>query len=548
MCKLGKTMGLTTVLVLIGILTFSQQTEENKQDPVPRNWHLLDKSRDGYRGISLNQAYEFVKSKNLKSKPVLVAVIDSGIDTLHEDLREILWRNPKEIPGNGLDDDGNGYADDIYGWNFLGNKDGRNVSRDSYEKARVYHSLKGKYENADTTTLSGNALVEYNMWKRSKPREKGRTVSSAADTHSLDIPDEILEQLVMLMFKGAIPDSLVNNPSRQAKFLKEKIIGVMGSGSLPAVGSDDQLQIAIDALSGIAGEKGNTPAAPKAPENYRGAITGDNENDINDKSYGNADVMAGTSFHGTHVSGIIGAIRNNGKGIDGIADNVRIIFVRAVPDGDEHDKDIALAIRYAVDNGAQIINMSFGKGFSPQKKWVDEAVQYANKKGVLLVHAAGNDSRKISPVDNFPNPVFQDGNKIADNWITVGASDNDASGSLTASFSNYGKTDVDVFAPGVDIYSTVPGDNKYEMASGTSMASPVVTGAAAFLKSYFPKLTPQQLKYCLEKSVQAPAHEVIKPGSAEKVPMSELARNGGVINVYEAAKIASTLKGTKVPK
>jgi subtilisin family serine protease len=231
--------------------------------------------------------------------------------------------------------------------------------------------------------------------------------------------------------------------------------------------------------------------------------------------------------------------------MDGVADNVRIMMIRAVPDGDEHDKDIALAIRYAVDNGAKVVNMSFGKDFSPQKKWVDDAVKYAETKGVLLIHAAGNDAKNIDTADNFPNAVMKGTNTKASNWITVGASGDPNSGGYTASFSNYGKKQVDVFAPGVKIYSSIPGGNTYGNAQGTSMACPVVAGTAAFLLEYFPYLTPQQVKYCLMKSAQSPEGKVRKPGSDDMVALSDISESGGIINAYEAAKIASTLNAGK---
>ena len=292
----------------------------------------------------------------------------------------------------------------------------------------------------------------------------------------------------------------------------------------------------------VSGQERKAEAKEKAPRDYRGEITGDNENDINDRNYGNSDVMASTPFHGTHVAGIIGAMRNNNIGIDGVADNVKIMAIRAVPDGDEHDKDIALGIRYAVDNGAKVINMSFGKEFSPHKQWVDEAVKYAESKGVLLVHAAGNSAKNIDSADNFPNAVIASTGEKATNWITVGASGDMAAGGITANFSNYGKDQVDVFAPGVKIYSTIPGGNTYGNAQGTSMASPVVAGTAALLMSYFPSLSPQQIKFAIEKSAQAPGIKVRKPGTEEEVDLSEISKTGGVINVYEAAKIAASLE------
>jgi len=290
-------------------------------------------------------------------------------------------------------------------------------------------------------------------------------------------------------------------------------------------------------------------AAEKAPENYRGTIVGDNEQDINDRSYGNTDIMATakSALHGTHVSGIIAASRDNNKGTDGVADHVKIMTLRAVPDGDEHDKDIALAIRYAADNGAQIINMSFGKSYSPEKKWVDEAVAYAAQKGVLLVHAAGNDAKNLDTTFNFPTPLSIAGER-AENWITVGASGDPEAGGYTASFSNYGKNEVDVFAPGVKIYAPVPGGNTYQFLQGTSMASPVVAGVAALLLEYFPTLSARQLKMVIEKSAVVVKDSVRNPGSGEKVLLSDLCRTGGLVNAYEAVKLAATIKGErKIP-
>jgi subtilisin family serine protease len=255
--------------------------------------------------------------------------------------------------------------------------------------------------------------------------------------------------------------------------------------------------------------------------------------------------MAGTPFHGTHCSGIIAAVRNNGKGVDGIADNVKIMMIRAVSDGDEHDKDIANAIRYAVDNGAQVISMSFGKDFSPEKNWVDDAVKYAESKGVLLVHAAGNDAKNIDSTDNFPNPNFIDGKGRSNTFITVGASGDTTNGGITANFSNYGKKEVDVFAPGVKIYSTIPGGNTYGTASGTSMACPVVAGTAAFILSYYPKLSSAQLKYVIEKSATPLTEKVKNPGTGEIASLADLSKSGGLLNAYEAIKLAATITGER---
>lgn len=541
-------------VALSGLVTLSAFGQKNE---VPKGWHLLNPNDSGYYGISLAQAYDFVKTKKLKSSPVIVAVIDSGVDTLHEDLKPVLWKNPKEIPGNGIDDDKNGYVDDVYGWNFLGGRDGRSVEKDSYEASRVYHRLKSKYEGKEINEekFSPAEKKEYLMWLRSK-----------AEVGTVD-PSSMLNLRIV---RGVLKEALAADSVLKTK-LKENYTGKDVDNFNPAADDDagkkakksilrlyrgfdlDLEQPVAEVLSEvseyISSEDTKTKAAETKPIPYREDIVKDNYNDFNDKFYGNSDVMVSkaAALHGTHVSGIIGAARGNGLGMDGVADNVRIMTVRAVPDGDEHDKDIALAIRYAVDNGAKVINMSFGKGYSPEKKWVDEAVKYAESKGVLLVHAAGNSNENIDTAWNFPTPVFED-EKRAANWITVGASGPKAdikAGGLTASFSNYGKKEVDVFAPGVKIYSTVPGGNTYQNLQGTSMASPVVAGLAAFIMEYYPTLSPRQVKMVIEKSSKNPGVKVKQPGTNEEVDLADISKSGGIINAYEAIKLASTLKGER---
>jgi len=534
------------------VITSAQTNKGIKSTDVPHGWHLLDHAKDGYSGISINEAYAFVKSKNLKSNPVVVAVIDSGIDTLHEDLKTILWNNPKEIPGNGKDDDGNGYIDDVHGWNFIGGKDGRNVKQDSYEGARVYHELKKKYDGVtvDTATLKGDSLEEYKIWLKAKEKVEGEGQEGGGlDLVMMKRALTSAQKSDSILRKALNKDTFTGNDldTFQANGVAEKA----AKGGLIYLFRANQMMETtnIDFLQGfsefVSGEERKAESREKAPPSYRADIVGDNENDINDKFYGNNDIMAATPFHGTHVSGIIAAARDNNKGIDGIADNVRIMMIRAVPDGDEHDKDIALAIHYAVDNGAKIVNMSFGKDFSPQKKWIDEAVKYAESKNVLLVHAAGNDAKNIDSSDNFPNANLKADMKKASNWITVGASGDEKAGGLTASFSNYGKNEVDVFAPGVKIYSTIPGKTTYANAQGTSMAAPVVAGTAAFLLEYFPNLTAAELKAVIEKSAQVPADSVRKPGSDDLVKLDEISKTGGVINAYEAAKLADSMNAGK---
>jgi subtilisin family serine protease len=539
---MNKFLILVTATLLISITSYSQK------ETTPNGWHMMDKQTNGFYGVSADKAYTLLKSKKLKSKTVIVAVIDSGIDTLHEDLKPVLWTNPKEKPSNGIDDDKNGYIDDVHGWNFLGGKDGRNVKEDSYEAARVYHNLKPKYEGKEKEDIDSKDAAEFAMWKKAQEKITGES------ENTMDIvllrrlltntkkSDSILKiALAKEVFTGTELDAFV--PVQPAdRTAKNALLGLMkANNQLDATNKEF-----MEGFSEyIAGEDKKEESKNTPPKNYRQEIVGDDENNLNDHNYGNNDIMANTPLHGTHCSGIIAAARNNGKGMDGIADNVRIMMIRAVPDGDEHDKDIANAIRYAVDNGAQIISMSFGKDFSPQKQWVDDAFRYAESKNVLLVHAAGNDAKNVDTEDNFPSPIYANNKGRAGNVITVGASGDPKNGGLTASFSNYGKKEVDVFAPGVRIYSTLPGGNTYGNLQGTSMACPLVAGIAALTLQYYPTLSAKQLKYVIEKSATVPDYKVKQPGTDDMVNLADISKTGGLVNAYEAIKLAGTLKGER---
>lgn len=543
------------VLACVALTTaaFTTKSSAQSKTPVPKNWQLLNYETDSVYGTNTEKAYkEILKGK--KSTPVIVAVIDSGIDTLHEDLKGILWTNPREIPGNGKDDDGNGYIDDIHGWNFLGAKDGGSLKEDSDEATREYYRYKNKYGDPDSTL--GKDSKEYTTWQSLKQKIEKPSSQTKLQYKTMAKLQENVNKCENILktylnkddFTVAQLDSIqtTNQDVLLARNFMTRLLKSTGDEPLPF----GEFKMEFEGYMGELKRKAESTEVP--PNQNREQIVGDKYDDITDTNYGNNDVMGKFGFHGTHVSGIIGAMRNNGVGIDGVADNVRIMAVKAVPDGDERDKDVALAIRYAVDNGAQIINMSFGKPYSPHKEWVDEAVKYAQKKGVLLVHAAGNDGANNDSVPNYPNPDFADGSPRADNYITVGASSHGMAPDKVASFSNYGKKNVDLFAPGVQIYSTIPGGNKYGSASGTSMAAPVVTGVAALVLSYYPELSARQLKYILEKSATPLPDgnkEVNKPGSQdEKIDFTDLSISGGVVNTYEALKLAATIKGENVKK
>ncbi len=544
-------MRLSNLIVLPVIVCFSVSVKaQNSVNTVnSKIWYQQDSATDFVDVISLNKAYEFLKGK--KSTPVIVAVIDSGVDTTHEDLKKILWTNKKEIPGNGIDDDHNGYVDDVHGWNFLGNKDGKNLDKASDERSRVYYQYKDKYDgkDIDTTTLSTDEKWTYYEWKKAAA---DMTISSdeQMEVMMLEALDKTLrKQDAVLQHELGKTEYSINDlehsenlspTGKQAKTSYINILRVVQTDS-----STTNVGILSDLEEYLDSKKSSLENKTSAPPDYRAESIKDNYYDINDKYYGNNDIMGPDADHGTHVSGIIGAERDNNIGIKGIADDVQVMMIRAVPNGDEYDKDISLAIKYAVDNGAKVINMSFGKGFSPQKKWVDEAVKYAEDHDVLLVHAAGNESDNIDSVDNFPNPHYLNGNDEPNNFITVGAYGDPKinDGKVIAYFSNYGKNSVDVFAPGVKIYSTVP--HSYAYHDGTSMASPVVAGVAALIRSYFPQLTAAQVKYALENSaahlgtVNKPLHD--DNTTDEPIQMSDLTK-GGLLNAGAAVQLASTLK------
>ena len=493
---------------------------EVRLSSAPDAWQLLDLETDGVPGVSATRTYEELLDERTPERTVIVAVIDGGIDTTHVDLRANLWVNEGETPGNGVDDDGNGYVDDIYGWNFLGGADGRSVG----------------HETLEVTRLHADCLAGV-----SSPIAKG-CQDIAADYQAES--DEVLQTLQIL------------DQIDQAYGFAIPILQAAGAGESPTKESVERVQAMrpdiTQAKSVFLQLVDILPAddVPEAREAYEGLrdyglnlefdprpdIVGDDLSNGTEQGYGNPDVYASDPRHGTHVAGIIGAVRQNGVGIDGIGSNVRLMALRAVPDGDERDKDIANAIRYAVDNGAHIINMSFGKGYSPRKSLVDDAVRYADERGVLMVHAAGNDGEDIDPGDNFPTQVYDDGTR-AGNWIEVGAA-NWQVDSLAATFSNYGQTRVDVFSPGVDVLSTVPG-SEFEREDGTSMAAPVVSGVAALLMAYFPNLDASDVRrIILESSVKYDDDVVARPGDGARIPFGRLSVTGGVVNVYEAVRMA----------
>jgi len=484
--------------------------------PAVDDWHLKDADADGVIGISLDRAYELVADR--QPEEVIVAVLDSGVEITHPDLAPVLWVNEDEIAGNGIDDDGNGYVDDIHGWSFLGGADGQNLEHDTLELARLVALCRAGTPDAtysDCEALEAELAEERQGYAAQAPQ---------------------VAQLLAQM-QGA------------DGYLRDTFGDAYDSDNPSAldVGSDAQAQQAQQFLAAVAAQVGPMSLIEDYDKQIRSqleyslnpdyderAIIGDNYADVTERLYGNSDVDGPDSNHGTGVAGLIGAARGNDIGINGIAP-VRIMAVRTVPGGDERDKDIANAIRYAVDNGAHILNMSFGKSYSPQKAVVDEAVRYAAENGVLLVHASGNSGEDIDVANNFPTAVLLDGT-VSPLWLEVGASSKDQT-ELAASFSNYGQTRVDVFAPGARVMSLAR-RGKTQTADGTSFASPVVAGVAALVMAYFPDLDAATVRQIVMDSAVRYTDEIARPGDGETVSFETLSVTGGVVNAAAAIEMA----------
>ncbi len=528
------------VVILLGTVLNGSAQDTTEEKDTARDWFVGNPESDNVQGLSVDKAYETLEGK--ESRTVIVAVIDSGVDIDHEDLAGKIWINEDEIPDNGVDDDKNGYVDDRYGWNFIGGKDG-NVEEDNLEITRVFIGLHERFDGVDPEKVRKKDQEDYEYYL--KVKEEFESALEKAESQYVfykQLADNVLRYHTLIKAYVGV-DTLTMSDLRDvqssdstinaARNLTAMIFQNVGpDADFNAI--DEELSEAKDYFGAQVNYSYNTKFDPRG-------VVGDNYDDPYEKYYGNNDVKGHDPSHGTHVSGIIAANRSNDLGMQGIADNVKIMAIRAVPDGDERDKDVANAIYYAVDNGAQIINMSFGKRFSPEKEAVDKAVEYAEKNGVLLIHAAGNDSKDIDNRDNFPTRKYLNGSE-AGSWLEIGASGSGADEDMVGSFSNYGKNTVDVFAPGVNIYSTTP-DNTYSSFNGTSMAAPSTSGVAAMLMSYYPDLSAAQVKEIITKSSRKFDNlQVHRPGQEDLVEFSDLSISGGIINAYEAVRLAESMK------
>lgn len=520
-------------------------------------WHWKDLEKDGVHGVSLFKAQQLLIDLKLKPAPIVIAILDGGIDTNHLQIKPLLWNNTKEIPGNHLDDDKNGYVDDLHGWNFLGNAAGQNINKASDEKSRIYHRYKSEFkqDNLDSATWDLKKKQTYKIWQQ-----------AAAE---IIFTDEDADNLAFIkMARNAVVKMgvILIREIEDSNFTAEKLETYQPVGKLTADTKISYLRtlqaLGIDKSNGhqsilddlneyISGKEQSAISMDNAPEDLRKNIIQDQYENFKDQYYGNNNITGPNAKHGTHVAGLAAGI------VDTIVSNatfinpIRIMGVRVVPDGDEYDKDVALGIRYAVNNGAKIINMSFGKSFSPEQPWVDSAIRYAASKDVLIIHSAGNESYDLNVKSVYPNPystVFKD---KANNLITVGASsDPIIAESILTDFSNYGNQIVDVLSPGNKIYSSLPNQN-YGYLNGTSMSAPILSHIAALIRSYFPKLSAIEVKTILLQSCWKPEDENTLfpiPQKDQVKKLNEMSAEGGIINAALCIQNAMKFQSNKNKK
>ena len=502
-------------------------------------WHWKDLENDGVHGVSLFKAQQLLTDLKLKPTPIIIAVLDGGIDTAHLQIKPLLWNNPKEIPGNALDDDQNGYIDDVYGWNFLGNAAGQNINKASDEKSRIYHRYKNEFkqDKIDSSSWDAKKKEDFYRWQQAAA-EIVFSEDDAANLSFIKMARNAVVKMGLILIKE-IEDT---------NFTTEQLETYQPIGKLTADTKISYLRtmqaLGIDRISGhhsivedlneyISGKDQSAISIDTPPEDLRKKITQDQYENFKDQYYGNNNITGPNAKHGTHVAGLAAGIVDTNFTKSNFSNPIQIMGVRVVPDGDEYDKDVALGIRYAVNNGAKIINMSFGKSFSPEQPWVDSAIRYAASKDVLIIHSAGNESYDLNNKSVYPSPysnVFKDN---ASNMITVGASSDPViAESILTDFSNYGNKIVDVLSPGKKIYSSLP-NQQYGFLDGTSMSAPILSHIAALVRAYFPKLNATEVKAILLQSSWKPNDPNTLfpiPQTDQSIKLNDISGEGGIIN------------------
>ncbi len=513
-----------------------------------KNWQYKDIIDDTIPGISLDKAYtEIIKDK--KGAPIIIAVIDTKLDINHEDISKHIWINPKEIPDNNIDDDNNGYIDDMNGWNFLGNKKGEDVFYSNFESMRIIRKYDSVFSDKKPDQIPTELSEAYALYKKAQHlREKELKKGLQNQKYGDFLVNTYPESLATLQKIYPKQDYTLNElDSLYTVYKKDTVVSKL----IYYMVNYKKYNLTQKRIHNYKKSFDAVMSKSLRYEHNERTLIGDDPENINDIKYGNPKVWNDDIpfQHAIGVAGAIAADRHNDKGINGILDHVKIMSLCvASSGGDEHDKDIALAIRYAADNGAKIINMSFGKPLSLNRSWVDDAIVYAESKDVLIVCSAGNDNIEINLENtHYPNDYSKTGEEISNNLIKVGASTYSLDKTLKAYFSNYSKKHIDLFAPGYKVYSTSHG-NIYRPINGTSLSAPIVSGVAALIRSYHPDLSAFEVKDILMKSgvsYDIDVEIIQEDGSEKLVPFSELSKSGKIVNAYNALLMAEQVANSK---
>lgn len=480
-----------SIVLLFHCLSSSAFTDH----PATHHWYRI--YCDSLQGANIDAAIAYLEALNMKpKKTIVVGIIDSGVDTASIDLKDALWTNRKEVAGDGKDNDRNGYVDDIHGWNFLGTRDGNfNMTSAGTEEFRQFKRLYPKYKSS--TREQAKDKNEFDFYQLMKKKAgisnylrmfqmsllKHNAMNTADSIARIHADEDTLS--VQGILQMTMTDSLLEKSLEQ---LYTDLLRAKQDMKWTAFKKQqaDRLDLMRSRIEGI--EK----------DQDKRLLMGDDLTDADDRFYGNNILTLDDSYHGTFVAGIVAGQGKGSQALHGVYPQARIMIVRAAPDGDEYDKDVATSIRYAVDNGAKVINMSIGKYTSPTPDMANRAIAYALKKDVIVIQAAGNQHLNIDTIAYFPTGIDRNG-AFYKNFLRVGASDQ--YGHCSA-MSNYGNEHVHLFAPGEKITSVTPG-NGYATEDGTSVAAPVVSGIAALLRSYFPKLKAWQVCAILKHSCRS---------------------------------------------